>query len=313
MADQSRRDRVGLGLIGLGSSWELIYRETLVRLQNRMTIRVVFDPVEARAKSVAGEFDADVAGSLSQILARPTLQGLLVLEPSWLGTGGLDLIARCEKPVFLAGPALRQTTTLRRMLPSPDPATACRTQNFTDDLWVPELGLRFTPSACRLRELIATKLGKVHQIRIECDLAAHIAELAHLVDWCVNLFGTPPKTIKHVNAETPAKQRFELGFPPTSHSSTQRLACLQQTEHTDGLNRFFIHCDRGDACLIDRTRIEWKTSAESAEESLVDERSETEILIDQFCRRAVGGLNPVGRLREFLRAIEIVESLRPPA
>ena len=83
MVDQSRRDRVGLGLIGLGPSWEQCYLDTLVRLQSRLTIRLVYDPVEARAKSVASEFDAEVAGSLRQILARPKLQGLLVLDPGW--------------------------------------------------------------------------------------------------------------------------------------------------------------------------------------------------------------------------------------
>ena len=58
---------------------------------------------------------------------------------------------------------------------------------------------------------------------------------------------------------------------------------------------------------MNRAHIAWQTSTNSASESLTEERSEIDILIDQFCRRAVGGLNPVGRLSDYLRALEIVE------
>ena len=84
---------------------------------------------------------------------------------------------------------------------------------------------------------------------------------------------------------------------------------MQQGSNGNEVARFSIECERGHATLSDRTHIRWETSTESADESLVDERSETEILIDQFCRRALGGLNPVGRLSEYLSAIEVVESL----
>jgi hypothetical protein len=309
MADQSRRDRVGLGLIGLGSSWEQLYRETLLRLQNRMKIRLIYDPVEARAKSVAGELDADFAGSLRQMLARSTLQGLLVLDPGWLGAGALDLIARCGKPVYLSGTVLRQTSVLRAVLKSTRSSIESQTQLNADELWIPEFGLRFTPSTCRLRELIATRLGPAEHILIECDLSAGTADLAHLVDWCANLVGQMPNRSTIANGQSSAERRIDLEFPPASSSSKRRTASLQQFTESNHSVQFSISCERGNAFLTDRTRIVWQTSTESADESLVNERVETEILIDQFCRRAVGGLNPVGRLSEFLRAIEIVESL----
>ncbi len=37
-------------------------------------------------------------------------------------------------------------------------------------------------------------------------------------------------------------------------------------------------------------------------EGLATERTETEVLLDHFCRRAVGGLIPVPSLEDFLRA-----------
>ncbi len=311
MVDLSRRDRVGLGLIGLGPSWEERYLGTLRRLQSRLTIRLVYDPVEARAKSVASEFSADVAGSLRQMLDRPKLQGLLVLDPGWLGAGALSLIAGSGKPVFLASPVLRQASALQSLL-QPCPATEIEAKqpNNADDLWMPELGLRFTPSTCRLRELIATKLGSVKRILIECDLSAEKAETAHLVDWCHHLMGQSPTLISSKsNGQSLVSHGIEFEFPSALTPSKPRTAKLQQHPQGHTVATFSIECEKGHATLTDRTRILWKTSTESADESLVDERSETEILIDQFCRRALGGLNPVGRLGDFLKAIKVVESV----
>ncbi|MEI8018234.1 MAG: Gfo/Idh/MocA family oxidoreductase [Schlesneria sp.] len=309
MVDQSRRDRVGLGLIGLGPSWEQRYLETLVRLQSRLTIRLVYDPVEARAKSVASEFDAEVAGSLRQMLARPKLQGLLVLDPGWLGAGALSLIAGSGKPVFLANPTLRQPTALRALLQtSPSSATEAKQANTADDLCMPELGLRFTPSTCRLRELIATKLGRVKRILIECDLSAEKTEIAHIVDWCHPLMGQSPTVISRANGQSNAVHGVDFEFSSALTPINTRTARLQQKPAGNGFARFSIECERGHATLTNRTHIHWKTPTDSADEYLVDERSETEILIDQFCRRALGGLNPVGRLSEFVRAINLVES-----
>ena len=310
MVDQSRRDRVGLGLIGLGPSWEQRYLDALVRLQSRLTVRLVYDPVEARAKSIAGEFDAEVTGSLRQMLARPKLQGLLVLDPGWLGAGALSLIASSGKPVFLARPILRQPAALRALLqPCPLARTEAKQANAANDLCMPELGLRFTPSTCRLRELIATKLGRINRIVIECDLSGEKTETAHLVDWCHHLMGQPPTVVSNANGHSIANHAIDFEFNSGLPASNIRSARLQQGPTGNGVARFSIECERGHATMSDRTHIDWKTSAESAEESLVDERSETEILIDQFCRRALGGLNPVGRLSDFLSAVEVVESI----
>lgn len=307
MVDQSRRDRIGLGLIGLGSNWESVYRETLIGLENRLKVRMIYDPVEARARSVAADFEADVAGSLRQILARPTLQGLMVIDPGWLSTGALNLISRYRKPVYLARPAMRQAASLRT-------ASSCgcdsgQKSQFDEDFWFPELGLRFTPASCRLRELIATKLGRVEQIIVEYDAAIDLLELAHLIDWCTNLIGHSSGRSTIRNGPSSPGSPVEIEFPPLPRSSKSRVVRLHSRTDLSGVARFRVCCERGEASFDERTRIVWNTQAGSAEESLVDERSETEILIDQFCRRAVGGLIPVGRLSDYFQAIEIAESL----
>lgn len=313
MMENSRRDRVGLGLIGLGPSWEQIYRDTLVRLQNRLKVRLVYDPVEGRARSIASELGAEVATSLRQIVFRQSLQGLLVLDPGWCGTGVMALAAHSGKPIYLARPVLRDSSTLRTVLHSV-PAHPGNHQLTRDDQLMPELGLRYTPASCRLRELIATKLGQPRSITVDCDLTCSLEETAAVVDWCIHLMGHVSAISANAVRTEGVLTRIELTFSTSGSSqssapATPRIATLRHGSTSCGVAHVNIECERGQASILNRTQMEWRTATESATESLADERTEFEILIDQFCRRALGGLNPVGRLSELVNAIDIVKTI----
>jgi len=314
MADTSRRDRVGLGLIGLGPSWEQLYRQTIARLTHRLTIRLVFDPVEARARSVAAEFQAEFVTSLYQALNRNKIQGLLVLDVGWCGPGTLSLLSQSRKPVYVAQPALSFASVLRskRHHVQGDPKTNGH-GSLSDDTLMPELRLRFTPASCRLRELIATRLGPVHRIVIDCDLKATQGEVAELLDWCNDIMGTSPSVSPRLSTDL---SQVELIYPSavsTDKGSKSRAVLLRQSRSGMTSPKIEITCERGTATLNDQTHIVWQSGSESDDERLTDERNETEILIDQFCRRALGGLNPVGRMSEYLRAMELADALRQPA
>lgn len=313
MTENSRRDRVGLGLIGLGPSWEQIYRDTLGRLQNRLKVRLVYDPVEGRARSVAAELGAEVASSLRQIVFRQNLQGLLVLDPGWCSTGILALVAHSSKPIYLARPVLRDAAALHEVLESP-PKCPGNHQLTRDDQLMPELGLRFTPASCRLRELIATKLGKSQTITLDCDLNCGLEEVAILIDWCNYIMGHAVEISAKATRTDRALTQIDLAFSTTdtSHSSMPaepRTATLRHMASPCEDVRIEVVCESGQAFIPNRTHIQWRTAAESAAESLADERTEFDILIDQFCRRALGGLNPIGRLSELVSAIDVVKTI----
>lgn len=313
MIEKSRRDRVGLGLIGLGPSWEQHYREPISRLSNRLTIKLVYDSVEARARSVAAEFDARVASSLRQMLSWPTLQGILVLDPGWCATGALELVAMSGKPAFIGRTVLRHAMTL-----SPNSVTSfLLSRNLQaadiDDLLMPELGLRFTPATCRLRELIATKLGRPIRIEIEYDPQSTAAELAALVDWCSHVMGHRPHPIALTNGHAATTPQRVFEFPPLpgndpKSSSSKRIAKMKPRADGEASLQIDVECERGHATLIDRTQILWRCATESREETLHEERTEVEILIDQFCRRALGGLIPIGRISDVWHAIELLKT-----
>ena len=313
MLEKARRDRVGLGLIGLGPSWELHYREPIARLQNRLTIKLVYDSVEARARSVAADFEAGVASSLRQMLSWPSLQGILVLDPGWCATGTLELVAMSGKPAFLGRAVLRHAMTL----PQSSVASFLLSRNLhaahIDDLLMPELSLRFTPATCRLRELIATKLGRPKEIAIECDAESTPQEKACLVDWCSHVMGHRPHPIALTNGHVPEIPELLFEFPPltTGHDAKflpgKRVAKIRPRANAGAAIQIQVECERGRATLVDRTHIAWQSPDESREESLNEERTEIEILIDQFCRRALGGLIPIGRISDLWQAMEVLK------
>jgi hypothetical protein len=313
MVESSRRDRVGLGLIGLGPRWEQVYREPLLRLRNRLTIRLVHDSVEARARSVANDLEAEVVGSLQQVLKRRTLQGVLILDPAWYRAGALDLIAQSGKPAFLGEAVLESVFGLGGSSSSRISLIHDAPENAPlNDQFVPELGLRLTPATCRLRELIATKLGPVVQLKVSLERVADANKIASVIDWCCHIMGGSPIRFQIVSDTDPFTSRIEFTFPPVSAGSgaVERTASIVQTSDADSVLKFDVRCLHGSASLLSCTQIVWRTEAGVIEESLTNERTAIEILIDQFCRRALGGLNPIGRLSEYLRAVEFAKLVR---
>lgn len=314
MIDKPRRDRVGLGLIGLGPCWEESYRQPITRLKKRLNVRLVYDPVEARSRAVAAEIDAEPVYSLRQILGRSSLKGLLILDPGWCRTGTLNLIIHSGRPAFIATPVLLPALALIRSSTGEfNPPRNSVDDSTIDELLIPELGQRLTPSSCRLRELLATKLGAARRIEIECDWNQPMSQVAAYVDWACDIMGQSPASTS-TDCDLPNSRRsIQLEFAPSGNKvgspqpETRTVRLRQSTGMGDSV-RMEVECRNGRAALHSRTDIVWQTDAKPVEEHLHDERTETEILIDQFCRRALGGLNPIGRLSEFARAMQIVES-----
>lgn len=314
MVEKSRRDRVGLGLIGLGPYWEKLYREPILRMQHRLTVKLVYDPVGARAKSVASEFDSGIAGSVRQLLSRPSLQGLLVLDPGWCGAGILNLIAQSGKPAFVARQVLSQASSLAAGLSnSQEPSASSVDLVKLDQVLMPELNLRFTPTSCRLRELIATKLGPARKIEYLIDPNDKTANLAAIIDWCSHIMQHSPTRVHQIADANTGQNGVVLEFSAhqkngSAHAAPHRLAILKPSS-ANRSPHIQVECENGEATLHDRTHIAWQTAGLATEETLTDERTEIEILIDQFCRRALGGLNPVGRLSDYTRAVSLANSI----
>jgi len=113
------------------------------------------------------------------------------------------------------------------------------------------------------------------------------------------------------DAEAPGSNN-PVGEHGGEHAGAQRRPTTRPTPLPCG--RQEVVCEHGTALIESPTVIRWQTDADSAEETLSADRNETEVMLDHFCRRVVGGLIPVADLSDISHGLELihaaVESLR---
>lgn len=93
-----------IGVIGVGNMGAS-HARTLAHTISGSTVSAIYDKDRVRAESVAGEFDAAVADSPDELIARPDLDGVVIASPDHLHAAqALACIAAgkptlCEKPL----------------------------------------------------------------------------------------------------------------------------------------------------------------------------------------------------------------------
>jgi hypothetical protein len=167
--------------------------------------------------------------------------------------------------------------------------------------------------------LIATRLGPVRSIEISISLAEanpagvsdwlsrHRADAISLFDWCNCLIGQPSAGVT-AQFDAPSPQ-FDIAYPARNRPGEpararfrfEVLSGCRDVEPT-----IVVETERGSAIISSPATIAWQAADEQAQETLGNERSPYEIILDQLCRRALGGLVPVPTVRHALQAIETV-------
>src|SRR5262249_41049580 len=74
-----------------------------------------------------------------------------------------------------------------------------------------------------------------------------------------------------------------------------------------GLNAM-VQCEKGTAWLEGVDQVVWESGGQQKSESVASDRPGVEVMLDQFARRAVGGLLPVPTLEDLFRAYRHVEA-----
>ncbi|MEK6260109.1 MAG: hypothetical protein AABP62_15940 [Planctomycetota bacterium] len=314
MREKLTRAQLAIGLIGLGPTWEQHYREAVRRLSSKLCVRAVCDAVHVRAAAVATEFHAATFSSPWLLSQRRDIKAWLILDPGWFGVYPAELSVWCGRPTLFANCFGSDPRRLTELFVS---------AIERGETLLPEFPQRFLPATTRLRELIATKLGPVRRITIQVPtpstgtataltwLVEQQADCVGLLDWCACLIGPPAATVEfHSSA---AGSLFQLNFAarPGSTSLDVPVAEVVLTQDSNPAGpepRRLIECERGAATITSGTRIAWQTEAEQAEESLTHERPPFEIILDQFCRRALGGLVPVPTLTDAMQSLAVVQA-----
>jgi len=327
-----------VGIIGLGPAWETRYRPALHALRSRLRVRAVHDQVSNRAHFVAEEFGAQVSLGVAALIARPDVQAILLLDSGWYGHVPLHFACTTGKPVYIAGglgDSLESLLLLQQKV-------AERGIDF-----MPEFSRRYAPTTGRLQELMATRLGRPREIRVQAVLpgsgrlpivpgqTTELDFLIGLVDWCRYLVGTPPREIHTLQDPLPGTFRLSENAPRNLRPERQIILEFQMSQSDghparaslellspgtlgaaaseicgrSGL-RCEVICARGRAEVHDGVTLAWGAEGTLACESLTSDRPEVEVMLDHFCRRVVGGLVPIPSLDDVRHCFNIVEAVR---
>ena len=144
--------KLRVGIIGLGEAWESRHKPALRTLSDRFEVRAVCSEVAHLASQAARDFQAAEVDGFRSLCSRDDVDVVFILSPEWYGP--LPILAACDygKSVF-CGAALDIA----------DPADARQLKARVEQAgiaFMAEFPRRLAPATLRLKELIATRLGK---------------------------------------------------------------------------------------------------------------------------------------------------------
>lgn len=321
---------LNVGLIGLGPEWEQRYRPALARLAPRLSVRCVQASILSQAEQAAEAIGCDVAYGLVSLIERDDVRALLVLDTAWYGSLPARLACRVGKPAFLA-------SRLAHCVREADQLVHQAAQ--TGVTLMPDFAHRYTPATARLRELMATRLGKpqtlVIDVATDCNPRIAGSELpdaardvlAVALDWSITLVGGLPVTVCAVrNGSSGERLELHVEFRRQTAGSVAPTAQIRLSAKSPVASagpsgngsdssislRARVECVHGAALLEGLQELTWISGAgnsggERFVESLASDRPGVEVMLDHFCRRVVGGLIPVPTLDDLCRAFQLVD------
>ena len=319
--------RLQIGLIGLGDAWQLRHRPALRMLHDRFDVRAVYGTVAKLVESSAAEFQADPIDGYRALLARRDIDAVMILERSWLGW--LPLLAACE-----AGKAVYWASDLDF-----DPQRDAKVRQAILDsgvAFMAEFPRRFAPATLRLKELIATQLGRPRLLfchrrmsttsatrnRNGCTSDPVQHELVEAIDWCRYVVGREPTQVTstaHTGGPSPDYRALSLEFAAVGDAPpvTAQISCgsyIPASWHEAVGFRppsaMQICCERGVAFLDLPSTLVWFDDAGRHLESLETELPVGEQLLTQFHRTVMSLVRKLNDLEDVYRASAILAAAK---
>lgn len=306
MGEKTSRAKLSVALVGVGPTWEQHYRDAIQSLSSKLSVKAICDSVQMRAAVVADEFEATPISCPWYLTQRKDLHAWLIFDPGWFESYPAHLAVQHGRPALFANTFSAAVPRLQQVL-----------QAAADggETLMPEFPQRFTPATTRLRELIVTKFGATQRIDVTVPLPGTSndciaewldecrSEAIGLFDWCSCLIGTSCSEIQFETTDT--GPQFRLIFPKRAGQAEAQTAVIRFTKAGPACRQ--IQCERGSASVTNGIQISWQSTEGSGDETLSNERSPYEIILDQFCRRALGGLVPVPTVHDALKAIDALQ------
>ena len=305
----TNRERLRVGVVGLGRLWEARHKPALAKLKDRFAVVAVYDQVARRAEIEAAAVGCRAAEGLVALIDRPDVDVVYLLTPQWFGLHPVELACALGKPIYCALPIACEDEELVRV------DALVRSSGVP---FMPEFARRFYPTSIRLRELLATTLGAPRLIVGHGRLfgfdrygqpgpSTQIAPASllvdpgsYLIDWCRFVFGAEPTTVQgwagsvlpegDVADVDYLSYVLEFGGGSAAQVSTGRYHRAAWGEATRFLPQpgLQVFAERGVAWLEMPDRIQWSDASGTHEERMTLEPTVGELLNDHFHRLVRG-------------------------
>jgi predicted dehydrogenase len=322
--------KLRVGLVGLGNAWETRHAPALRAMSDRFEVRAVCEQVAHRAERAAKEFRAVSVDGYRALAERDDIDAILMLSPQWYGP--LPILAACEtgKAVYCAA-ALDVSLDEARVLKQ-------RVQE-SGIAFMAELHRRHAPATLRLKELIATRLGRPrllfchHRSPVEAKDQPHshrvpgtpppgpIQFLIELVDWCRYVAGEEPTSVVGIAHDTNRGQfendyeMMSLDFSRNGPGSgvVAQISCghyMPGSWHEAITFRppaaLQVACEHGIAFVDLPSGLTWFDTAGRHQEPLETERPVGEQMLGLFFRAVTSLVRKTSDLEDAYRAMSIV-------
>jgi predicted dehydrogenase len=305
----------------------------MTRLQDRFQVTAVYDQVFRRAAIEAEQLGCAACEGLSALVERADVDAIYLMSPQWFGLHPVHLACAAGKAVYCGLPLAGDLAELEALAQRVDQ---------TGIVLMPEFARRCYPATLRLKELLATSLGRPRLILGHSRLfgfdryalpgpTTQIAPApllvdpgSYLLDWCTFLFHSLPVSVSGSSCvvlpseagENPDAdfETFVAEFPDgaTAQVAYGRYHRARWGEASRFLpaSGFQVFAERGAAWLEMPERIQWWDSSGTHEERLPLEPTVGDVLNDQFHRRVRKGQSLAPTIHDALGIARLVQDLR---
>ena len=326
--------KLRIGLIGLGTEWDVRHGPALRALSDRYEVRAVCEEVSLRGEQVARQFNAAAVDGYHTLLKRSDIDAVLILSGRWYGP--LPILAACAqgKAVY-CGPEWDYVDDhLATMQQKVDRAGIAFMADFPR---------RVSPATVRLKELIATRLGQPRllfchhrhalksfamngrQTNPNGPEASMNRDLLQMVDWCQYVVGTHATSVSAFRHQSPAAvgadyQTLSLDFSAAGELGRGPLAQISCGMYMPAMwpeaisfrppAALQVCCERGIAFVDLPSTLVWFDEAGRHLESLEHERPAGELLLWQFHRQVTRFVRDTSNLNDVFSALKVLAMAR---
>jgi len=326
--------KLRIGVIGQGRDWQSRYLPALRSMRDRFQVLGVYNSVSVLADSAARDLDAERSDSFRAIAENPALDAVLVLEDDWYQL--MPLFAACDfgKGVF-CGAELNMDFSTAELIQN-----RIRSSGIA---FMTEFPRRFAAATLRLKELIATRLGRPRLLfchrRLACENkdirnaksldARSQRELIELVDWCNYIVADAPswiQAISHCSSQPNQNADYQilsLGFgspekdPKAILAQISCGAYIPEVWHEAIAYRppaaIQVCCEKGLAFVDLPSTLVWFDAAGRHQETLDTELPVGQQMLGQFHRSVTSLVRKANDLEDTCRALRILDLAKKSA